>query len=96
MVNHNAAKASTDSTLASVLNNGSIRPSQIALVHEAFQVSMSDFAAAQQILSPHAQAVFQHEGAMLEPATHLAWAQQIGERAKYFGVQEKVAHLQVL
>lgn len=73
-----------------------IHPSQIALVHEAFQVSMSDFAAAQQILSPHAQAVFQHEGAMLEPATHLAWAQQIGERAKYFGVSNQKSVLKIL
>lgn len=63
-----------------------IHPKQINVVHSALKVSASDYLAAQSILAPDAPAVFKHEGAMLEPATHKAWALKICERAKYYGV----------
>ena len=63
-----------------------IHPCQIGWVHQAFQVDTKDYTAAQAILAPDAKAVFQHEGAMLEPATHRAWAARIVERARYYGV----------
>jgi len=52
-----------------------IHPSQIGWVHRALQVDIKDYTAAQAILAPDARAVFQYEGAMLEPATHRAWGQ---------------------
>ena len=63
-----------------------IHPKQINVVHGALKVSASDYVAAQSILAPDAPAVFKYEGAMLEPATHKAWALKICERAKYYGV----------
>jgi len=63
-----------------------IHPSQIGWVHRALQVDTKDYTAAQAILAPDARAVFQYEGAMLEPATHRAWAARIVERARYYGV----------
>ncbi len=63
-----------------------IHPCQIGWVHQAFQVDTKDYTAAQAILAPDAKAVFQHDGAMLEPATHRAWANRIVERAQYYGV----------
>ncbi|MEC7120516.1 MAG: HpcH/HpaI aldolase/citrate lyase family protein, partial [Pseudomonadota bacterium] len=63
-----------------------IHPSQIGWVHRALQVDIKDYTAAQAILAPDARAVFQYEGAMLEPATHRAWAARIVERARYYGV----------
>lgn len=63
-----------------------IHPCQIGWVHQAFQVDTKDYTAAQAILAPDAKAVFQHDGAMLEPATHRAWAARIVERARYYGV----------
>lgn len=63
-----------------------IHPCQIEWVHQALQVTLKDYQAAQAILAPDARAVFKHDGAMLEPATHRAWADRIVERARYYGV----------
>ena len=68
-----------------------IHPSQIEHVHAALQVKADEYSAAQAILKPDAHAVFRHDGAMLEPATHRAWAQRICERAAYYGVQDQRA-----
>lgn len=62
-----------------------IHPSQIATVHHAFKVSLIDYEAAMAILAPEAPAVFQYNGAMLEKATHLAWATKIYQRAHHYG-----------
>jgi citrate lyase beta subunit len=63
-----------------------IHPQQIAAVHQALQVSANDYHAAQAILQPDALAVFRHQGSMLEPATHHAWATRICQRASVYGV----------
>jgi citrate lyase beta subunit len=65
-----------------------IHPSQIEHVHAALEVKADEYHAAQAILKPDAHAVFSFEGAMLEPATHRAWAQRICERATYYGVKD--------
>lgn len=64
-----------------------IHPSQIALVHQAYQVNESEFKQAQEILSHDAKAVFSFQGSMLEPATHKRWAMRIIERAEIFGIK---------
>lgn len=74
-----------------------IHPQQIGHVHAALQVSDSDYVAAKAILQPDALAVFHHQGSMLEPATHKAWAERICQRASLYGVAEQKANfLQVL
>jgi citrate lyase beta subunit len=63
-----------------------IHPSQIAIIHQALQVNADDYKAARMILNQSAPAVFQHNGAMCEPATHVRWAKRILERAHWYGV----------
>lgn len=66
-----------------------IHPSQIAIIHQAFQVNADDYKAARMILNQSAPAVFQHNGAMCEPATHVRWAKRILERAHWYGVVDQ-------
>ena len=70
-----------------------IHPIQVPLIQAAFSVEPADLDAARRILGNGAAAVFQLNGAMCEPKTHLAWAARIVERAQYFGVsQQPVVH----
>lgn len=70
-----------------------IHPSQTAIIHRALQVSIDDLNSARAILSESAPAVFQFNGAMCEPATHLKWATNIVDRARWHGVrQDKGLH----
>lgn len=64
-----------------------IHPSQIDIIQHSLRVSLSDLNTANLMLSDTAPAVFQHEGAMCEPATHLKWATNILQRAKWYGVK---------
>ena len=64
-----------------------IHPSQIPVIHRALQVSADDYKSARAILQQEAPAVFQHNGAMCEPATHARWARRILERAHWYGLQ---------
>lgn len=66
-----------------------IHPSQIAIIHQALQVNADDYKAARMILNQSAPAVFQHNGAMCEPATHVRWAKRILERAHWYGVVDQ-------
>ncbi|HNP02541.1 MAG TPA: HpcH/HpaI aldolase/citrate lyase family protein, partial [Agitococcus sp.] len=63
-----------------------IHPTQISIIHQALQVSVEDYQAASLILKQSAPAVFQHNGAMCEPATHYRWAKRILERAYWYGM----------
>jgi len=54
-----------------------IHPSQIAAVKHAFAVNETDLSQAQAIVAADAKAVFKQNNAMLEPATHRAWANSI-------------------
>lgn len=67
-----------------------IHPTQIAVIHQALQVSVEDYQAASLILKQSAPAVFQHNGAMCEPATHQRWARRILERAYWYGMSDSV------
>lgn len=64
-----------------------IHPSQIALIQDSFRVSLEDLNCAKLMLNEVAPAVFKHNDAMCEPATHLKWAINILERAKWHGVK---------
>lgn len=74
--------------LNGLVGKTAIHPSQIEVIHQAFQVSQYDYQDAQQILQQDAKAVFNHKGSMLEPATHQQWAIQVMERANYYGVTQ--------
>ncbi|OXJ32726.1 citrate lyase [Burkholderia sp. HI2714] len=64
-----------------------IHPSQIRIIQEALRVSLEDFNCATLIVNEAAPAVFKHNDAMCEPATHYKWAVNILERAKWHGVK---------
>lgn len=65
-----------------------IHPVQIETVHRCLWVLPADLAAAEAILDLDAQAVFNQNGAMLEPATHRRWAERIRLRARLYGTGE--------
>ena len=64
-----------------------IHPSQIAIIHNALQVSLEDLTSARHIVSEAAPAVFKFNDAMCDPATHYTWAQKTIERAHWQGVR---------
>ena len=64
-----------------------IHPTQIAIIHNALQVSLEDLTSARHIVSEAAPAVFKFNDAMCEPATHYTWAQKTIERAHWQGVR---------
>ena len=64
-----------------------IHPSQIGVIQDALRVCPEDLEAAKMILTAEAPAVFKHNDAMCEPATHARWAANILERAKWHGVK---------
>ena len=88
-------KAELDLDMAhGLVGKTAIHPSQVAIIHRALQVSIDDLNSAKAILSDAAPAVFQFNGAMCEPATHLKWAENIVERARWHGLRtDKTANL---
>ena len=64
-----------------------IHPSQISIIQETLRVSLDDLNCARLIVNDVAPAVFKHNDAMCEPATHYKWAANILERAKWHGVK---------
>ena len=63
-----------------------IHPLQIPIIQGAYQVDTVLFQEAKHILNSQ-EAVFKLNGAMCEPATHVAWAQQIMIQAHVNGVR---------
>ncbi|MNN45948.1 hypothetical protein D3C76_1055450 [compost metagenome] len=64
-----------------------IHPSQISIIQDTLRVSLEDLNCAKLIVNDVAPAVFKHNDAMCEPATHYKWAVNILERAKWHGVK---------
>ncbi|WP_313554549.1 HpcH/HpaI aldolase/citrate lyase family protein [Stutzerimonas nitrititolerans] len=64
-----------------------IHPSQIRIIQDTLRVSLEDLNCAKLIVNDVAPAVFKHNDAMCEPATHYKWAVNILERAKWHGVK---------
>ncbi|WAH55983.1 HpcH/HpaI aldolase/citrate lyase family protein [Pseudomonas silvicola] len=65
-----------------------IHPAQVSVIQDALRVSLEDLNGARLILSEAAPAVFRHNDAMCEPATHFNWATRIVERAQWHGVKQ--------
>lgn len=63
-----------------------IHPSQITAVNHAFAVSPQEHTQALAVLDDNAKAVFKKDNTMLEPATHKAWAKEVLERYRVFGL----------
>ena len=57
------------------------------MIQDALRVSIEDLNTAKLIVNQGAPAVFKHNNAMCEPATHFKWASNILERAKCLGVK---------
>ena len=66
-----------------------IHPSQIHVIQSCFAVSRDEFGAATEILKLGASAVFKHDGAMSEPATHTEWARRILRRHHAHGFNDE-------
>lgn len=65
-----------------------IHPRQVPAIEKHYRVRSSEVDMAERILDESAPAVFRSHGAMCEPATHRAWAVQVLERARLYGVVE--------
>ena len=65
-----------------------IHPAQIEVINQALAVDAADYEDALRIVNS-GMAVFKHNGAMCEPATHSRWAENILTRARYYGQQKK-------
>jgi len=63
-----------------------VHPDQVPVIEAGFRVQASELASAREALAPQADAVFQCDGHMLEPAVHAAWAQRTLARAQAYGV----------
>lgn len=59
-----------------------IHPNQVDIIERFFKVSDEDIELARRLLSDDASGVFSMGGAMCEPATHRAWAQDTLSRAR--------------
>lgn len=72
-----------------------IHPDQVPIIESRYRVSPEDLQAAEKILEASAAAVFRLHGAMCEPATHRAWAAQVCERSRLYGIASQASVLQV-
>jgi len=63
-----------------------VHPDQVPIIEAGFRVAAEELASARVALAPQADAVFQRDGRMLEPAVHAAWAQRTVDRAGAYGV----------
>ena len=63
-----------------------IHPSQVALIEQLYRVPFTDVEAALRIMDAESPAVFKMHNSMCEVATHRAWAHDISEQARVFGI----------
>jgi len=70
-----------------LLGKTAVHPSQIPLIESHYSVGQVDWDTAQRILHRDAPAVFRHNDALCEPATHSRWANLICQRAEIYGVK---------
>lgn len=64
-----------------------IHPFQVSRIERHYCVPERDLEVAHRILDRDAPAVFQVDGVMCEPATHVEWARSVVERAEVYGVE---------
>ncbi|GAB3455102.1 HpcH/HpaI aldolase/citrate lyase family protein [Insolitispirillum peregrinum] len=70
-----------------LIGKTAIHPLQVSLIERHYRVAQQDFDMAWRILDQDAPAVFQVDGVMCEPATHMEWARSVVERAEVYGVE---------
>lgn len=63
-----------------------IHPDQVAQIERHYMVARTDIELALRIIDPDSPAVFRMQESMCEVTTHSAWAQQIIEQARLFGI----------
>lgn len=71
-----------------LFGKSAIHPEQIPVIEAEYRVTRLDLQDAEMVLAEDAPAVFRHNSAMCEPATHRVWAQLIVERARLYGVKQ--------
>lgn len=71
-----------------LLTKSAIHPAQVAVIQSAYAVPAAQAEAARRIVAPDGAAVFAHDGAMCEPATHRLWAERLLARAAAFGIAD--------
>ncbi|WP_288842684.1 HpcH/HpaI aldolase/citrate lyase family protein [uncultured Deefgea sp.] len=67
-----------------------IHPSQVALIEQHYRVQLRDVDAARRIIDESSPAVFKMHDSMCEVATHKAWALDVLEQARTFGIHAMV------
>ena len=67
-----------------------IHPSQVALSEQHYRVQLRDVDAARRIIDESSPAVFKMHDSMCEVATHKAWALDVLEQARTFGIHAMV------
>lgn len=65
-----------------------VHPMQVPMIESQYAVKLSDLVSAECILDKNSPAVFRHDDAMCEPATHEGWACMIRDRARIYGVTD--------
>jgi len=76
-----------------LVTKSAIHPDQVAVIQAAYVVPAQQVAEARLIVNPDGPAVFSHDGAMCEPATHRGWAERLLARADAFGVADPLAQV---
>jgi citrate lyase beta subunit len=70
-----------------LLAKTAIHPDQVAQIERHYQVPQQDLELALRIIDPDCAAVFRMRESMCEVATHGAWARQVIEQARQFGIR---------
>jgi citrate lyase beta subunit len=73
-----------------------VHPCQVPAINSAYRVGADEVEAAEAVLDPDRPAVFRLHGRMCEKAVHMAWAVEIAERARLFGIVDVGAPLGLL
>lgn len=75
-----------------LVTKSAIHPDQIPIIQAALAVPAHEVDEARLILAPGSPAVFAHDQAMCEPATHRGWARRLLARADAFGVADPLPY----
>lgn len=80
--------------LMGLFGKTAIHPAQIEVIRSAFEISPSDFETAHAVMRMKSQGVFSMKGMMIEPAVHLAWAQEVVASTSFDVEQNSTASLE--
>jgi len=63
-----------------------IHPSQISIVHKLYRVGKNELSKANEIIKRRNEAVYSHDGSMIELSTMYPYALELSERAHIYGI----------